>query len=220
MPGELKELLDAFTTFGTRYSDNAQEVISDPDGKRLAAVYAAGMTGAMSGLSETLGGVYDELPDPRRGDLDRLVATSGALEMLAKANELVGSGSLETAEGLVTAQDVVKKIKAILRQILGELKLTPGSATPGTEEGKAAGLHRADPEGDRPLPRQLPQGDAAPAAHARAASARPGPARRAPARLWRTERARPRSTSDTCRRSRSTGRWSRFDELDLMTGTA
>jgi len=128
MPRELSTLLSEFPKLGANFCKNAKKLSPSSEVRKILDIYEAGLNASLAGLSTCLREQYDTLTSDQKKGFDRMVALSGALPMLKKANEIIGEHSIADREVLVTASGIFEKIKEIIRDIL-EYIIGPGEIT-------------------------------------------------------------------------------------------
>ncbi|WP_124328517.1 hypothetical protein [Desulfonema ishimotonii] len=118
MADEFKTLMEGFTALGGNYCANARKVITDLESRKIIDIYETGLSGAMSGLGETVGVQYDALSDESKKAVDGFIRLSGALPMVEAANKTIGANSLQSVAAVTGAVELFPKIKKIIRQVL------------------------------------------------------------------------------------------------------
>ena len=118
MADEFKNLVGKFSELGSNYCANAKKVTSDLEARKILDIYEAGLSGAMSGVSEMLNSQYDDLGDDSKADVDKFVEASGVLPMINLANQTIGPNSLGTVAAVGAAAELFPKIKSIIRNLI------------------------------------------------------------------------------------------------------
>jgi hypothetical protein len=116
--GAFAAFMAELADLGPIYCANVKRVLQDAEVRKIAEIYEAGLTSALSGTAAIFASYFSQLPASQQQEIDQFIAASGGQAMLQAANAVMRDNFLGNAIALSSIPKIVELAKRIIRNFV------------------------------------------------------------------------------------------------------